>query len=352
MAPEKLLASFFQAPKRLRATENFSGKTEVSTEMGAVNLRLPSTIVDLESPSENFESAQSNDATLVSQKECSGFCQQLIKEGREEEEGLNEDQKIRMELNKAIACAKRNLRVCEERVGESRAKGIACPNLADLLVEQSWLNVLQEEFQKPYMEKLCQFVMKEANGNVPIYPPPAQVFHAFNSCPLDKVKVVIIGQDPYHGPGQAMGLCFSVPKGVKIPSSLLNIYKEIQQDVGCKIPSHGNLEKWVHQGVLLLNTVLTVREHQANAHAKKGWEPFTDAAIRLVSQQRSGIVFLLWGNAAQEKVRLVNSNGHYILKAAHPSGLSAHKGFFNCRHFSQTNELLKRSGRLPIDWQI
>ncbi|KAJ7553039.1 hypothetical protein O6H91_06G082700 [Diphasiastrum complanatum] len=293
MAPEKLSAIFFQAPKRLRTTDKFSRKVDAIANLGGVH--------------------------------------QVMTEGAKEKEVLNQDQKIRMELKKAIACAKKNLRVCQERVAECEANGIVFPNIADLLVQQSWLNVLQDEFKKPYMEKLCQFVMQEANGKIPIYPPPAQVFHAFNTCPLDKVKVVIIGQDPYHGAGQAMGLCFSVQKGVKIPSSLLNIYKEIQQDVGCTIPSHGNLETWAHQGVLLLNTVLTVREHHANSHAKKGWEPFTDAATRLLSQQRSGIIFLLWGNSAQEKIRLIKANGHHILKAAHPSGLSAHKGFFNCR---------------------
>eukprot|EP00249_Psilotum_nudum_P012215 c23655_g1_i1 orf=285-1559(-) len=265
---------------------------------------------------------------------------------------LSLEQKVRMETNKAMACARRNLRLCEETVAEALGQGMSFPRLTDILVEKTWIDVLCAEFQKPYMDKLCQYVGQEAAGQIPIYPPPSKVFNAFNACPFDKVKVIIIGQDPYHGPGQAMGLCFSVEKGIKIPSSLVNIFKEIHDDLGCMIPSHGNLEKWAYQGVLLLNTVLTVREHHANSHAKKGWEPFTDAAIRSISQQRSGIVFLLWGNSAQEKIRLIQSNKHHILKAAHPSGLSAHRGFFNCRHFSQANKILEKEGSLPIDWQI
>ncbi|KAL3696022.1 hypothetical protein R1sor_010098 [Riccia sorocarpa] len=270
-----------------------------------------------------------------------------------DEEGsqLNKEQKMRMELNKAIARAKRNLKTCEERVAQASGEG-SFPDFKDLLVEPTWLTSLEEEFSKSYMSKLHSFVQQEANGAKPIYPPPALVFNAFNTCPFDKVKVVIIGQDPYHGPRQAMGLSFSVPHGVKVPSSLVNIFKEIRDDVGCPVPSHGNLEKWAQQGVLLLNAVLTVRQASPNSHAKKGWENFTDAAIRAVQQLKPGTIFLLWGNSAQDKARLIDASKHHILKAAHPSGLSAHKGFFKCRHFSKTNELLEKAGELPIDWQL
>lgn len=265
---------------------------------------------------------------------------------------LSEEQKIRMELNKAAALARRNMRICEEVVIEVKAKGLSFPKFESLLVEKSWVEILGIEFQKQYMERLHQFVSQEAAGRIPIYPPPAKLFNAFNSCPFDKVKVVIIGQDPYHGPGQATGLCFSVEKGIKLPSSLTNIFLEIESDLNCDFPSHGNLEKWAHQGVLLLNTVLTVRDHHANSHAKKGWEIFTDAAIRALAQQRSGVVFLLWGNQAQEKLRLINKTSHHILKAFHPSGVSAHRGFFKCRHFSKTNQILVDQGSLPVDWQL
>lgn len=265
---------------------------------------------------------------------------------------LSPQQTMRMETNKAIAKAKLIQKICEDKVAESREKGMPFPKLEDLLVERTWLDALPGELQKPYTEKLSEFVTQEARGRIHIYPPPALIFNALNICPFDKVKVVIIGQDPYHGPGQAMGLCFSVPKGIKMPSSLINIFKEIQQDVGCPLPTHGNLERWAIQGVLLLNTVLTVREHQANSHAKRGWEVFTDAVIRALSVKKSGVIFILWGNSAQEKIRIIDTNKHHILKAAHPSGLSAHRGFFQCRHFSQANKILERSGLLPIDWQI
>lgn len=269
------------------------------------------------------------------------------------QEELTKEQRMRMELNKAVANAIRNVKVCEDRVAEAKAQGLPFPGFKSLLVEPSWSEVLDSEFKKPYIQKLFQFVKEEAAAGLPIYPPPAQIFNAFNTCPLEKVKVVILGQDPYHGQGQAMGLCFSVQKGVSIPPSLLNIFKEIKDDIGCTIPSHGNLEKWSYQGVLLLNTVLTVQGGKANSHAKKGWEMFTDAAIKAVASQRSaGIVFLLWGNSAQAKSRLINGSSHHTLTAAHPSGLSANKGFFKCKHFSRTNVLLEARGFLPIDWQI
>ncbi|CAN1297661.1 Uracil-DNA glycosylase, mitochondrial [Linum perenne] len=241
---------------------------------------------------------------------------------------LSDDQKSRAEFNKLRAKSKRNLKLCSQLV--SNSKGYV--KLEELLVEETWQEALPGELQKPYAKTLCSFVESEIHGGgVPVYPPQHLVFNALNTTPFDRVKVVIIGQDPYHGPGQAMGLSFSVPEGVKSPSSLVNIFKELKQDVGCSVPSHGNLEKWAIQGVLLLNAVLTVREHQANSHAKKGWEQFTDAVIRTISQKKKGVIFLLWGNFAQEKSRLIDGTKHHILKAAHPSGLSAHRGFFGCR---------------------
>ncbi|XP_057525572.1 uracil-DNA glycosylase, mitochondrial [Amaranthus tricolor] len=265
---------------------------------------------------------------------------------------LSADEKSRMELKKSIALSKRNLRICCKKVQNSKG-GNGYVKLKELLVEESWLKALSEEFDKPYAENLCKFVETEiCGGQVPIYPPPYLIFNALNSTPFDKVKAIILGQDPYHGPGQAMGLSFSVPEGVKIPSSLGNIFKELKQDLGCNIPSHGNLERWAVQGVLLLNTVLTVRNHQANSHAKKGWEQFTDAVIQTISEKRRGVVFILWGNCAREKSRLIDESKHHILTSAHPSGLSANRGFFGCRHFSRTNQILKQNGELPIDWQL
>ncbi|KAL9269731.1 Uracil-DNA glycosylase, mitochondrial-like protein [Drosera capensis] len=276
--------------------------------------------------------------------------------------GLTPEQRLRMEVNAAMANWKRNLRVCQERAAKAKDGGGRHAKLEELLVEKTWLEALPGELEKPYAKSLCKFVeMEISSGNVPIYPPPHLIFNALNAIPFDKVKVVILGQDPYHGPGQAMGLAFSVPEGVKVPSSLVNIFKELQQDLGCTIPSHGNLEKWAVQGVLLLNTVLTayklmyltaVRSHQANSHAKKGWEQFTDAVIRTISQKKSGVVFLLWGNSARDKSRLIDESRHHLLKAAHPSGLSANRGFFRCRHFSQTNQILKQNGESPINWLL
>ncbi|XVF85516.1 hypothetical protein PTKIN_Ptkin17bG0123600 [Pterospermum kingtungense] len=245
---------------------------------------------------------------------------------------LTPQQQSRMESNKCLAKSKRNLKICSQKVSQSKVEGSGYVKLEELLVEGTWLEALPGELQKPYATNLCKFVEREiSSGNVPIYPPQHLIFNALNSTPFDRVKAVIIGQDPYHGPGQAMGLSFSVPEGVKVPSSLVNIFKELQQDLGCSIPSHGNLEKWAVQGVLLLNTVLTVRKQQANSHVKKGWEQFTDAIIRTISEKKKGVVFLLWGNSAQEKSRLIDQSKHHILKAAHPSGLSANRGFFGCR---------------------
>ncbi|GMI99807.1 uracil dna glycosylase [Hibiscus trionum] len=262
---------------------------------------------------------------------------------------LTAQQKSRVELNKCLAKSKRNLKICSQKV-----EGSGHVELEELLVEDTWVEALPGELQKPYAINLNKFVEAEIcnSGGVPVYPPQHLIFNAFNSTPFHRVKAVIIGQDPYHGPGQAMGLSFSVPEGVKVPSSLVNIFKELKQDLGCSIPSHGNLEKWAVQGVLLLNTVLTVRKQQANSHAKKGWELFTDAVIKTISQKKEGVVFLLWGNSAQEKSKLIDQTKHHILKAAHPSGLSAHRGFFGCRHFSRTNQLLEQMGTDPIDWQL
>nr|XP_018630551.1 uracil-DNA glycosylase, mitochondrial [Nicotiana tomentosiformis]XP_033515184.1 uracil-DNA glycosylase, mitochondrial [Nicotiana tomentosiformis] len=255
---------------------------------------------------------------------------------------LTSEQKSRMEFNKSLAKAKMNLKLCSDKISKLNANGdvVGYVKLEELLVEETWLEALPGEFQKPYAKNLCRFVEKEFSGGVPIYPPQHLIFNALNTTSFDRVKAVIIGQDPYHGPGQAMGLSFSVPRGVKVPSSLVNIYKELKQDLGCSIPLHGNLEQWALQGVLLLNAVLTVRHHQANSHANKGWEQFTDAVIKIISQKKEGVVFILWGNYAQAKARLVDETRHHVLKSAHPSGLSANRGFFGCRCVSLTIETL------------
>jgi uracil-DNA glycosylase len=218
-------------------------------------------------------------------------------------------------------------------------------------IEASWKRVLSDEFQKEYFLRLKEFLVEEKE-HYAIYPPGPLIFSAFDHTPFDKVKVVILGQDPYHGPGQAHGLCFSVPNGIEKPPSLVNIFKEINADLGLPIPQTGNLEKWANQGVLLLNATLTVRAHQAGSHQKKGWETFTDAAIKALSQQREGLVFLLWGAYAQAKVDIIDQSKHHILKAPHPSPLSASRGFLGCRHFSKTNSLLRAMGRAEIDWSI
>lgn len=219
------------------------------------------------------------------------------------------------------------------------------------VIEESWKDALAEQFAAPYFAQLKQFLVTEKQQFV-VYPPGPQIFNAFNLTPFDKVKVVIIGQDPYHEPGQAHGLCFSVQPGTKFPPSLMNIFQELQSDLGIPMPQNGNLEKWAQQGVLLLNATLTVRAHQAGSHQRRGWELFTDAAISQLSQKRSGIVFLLWGSYAQAKIQLIDSSKHFILTAPHPSPLSAYRGFFGCKHFSKTNELLVQSGQTPIDWSL
>ncbi len=218
-------------------------------------------------------------------------------------------------------------------------------------IEESWKAALMTEFQREYFVTLKAFLQQEKKQYV-IFPPGASIFSAFNHTPFDKVKVVILGQDPYHGPGQAHGLSFSVPPGVPAPPSLLNIFKELKTELGIPVPTHGNLEKWADQGVLLLNATLTVRANMAGSHQKKGWEQFTDQVIRELSARRTGLVFLLWGNYAKAKEALIDTSKHFVLKAAHPSPLSAYNGFFGCGHFVQTNELLQKQGLTPIDWSI
>ena len=219
------------------------------------------------------------------------------------------------------------------------------------MIANDWLPAIKEEFRKDYYKDLYEFIKQEYSRYL-IFPPAEDIFNAFHLTPFSKVKVVIIGQDPYHNVGQAHGLCFSVQPGTEVPPSLQNIYKELEDDLGCKVPNNGYLVKWAKQGVLLLNTVLTVRAHQANSHQGRGWEQFTDAVIRKLNEKNEPIVFLLWGKPAQMKKSMLNNPNHLILQAPHPSPLSAYRGFFGCRHFSQTNEFLKQHGLEPIDWQI
>ena len=219
------------------------------------------------------------------------------------------------------------------------------------MIQNDWLAPLKPEFGKPYYAELFKFVKNEY-ATRQIFPPADDIFNAFHLTPLHEVKVVILGQDPYHNDGQAHGLCFSVKPDVEIPPSLVNIYQELHDDLGCYIPNNGYLTKWAKQGVLMLNTVLTVRAHQANSHRGMGWEQFTDAAIRILNEQDRPIVFILWGSPAQKKAQMLNNPKHLILKAPHPSPLSAYRGFFGSRPFSQTNEFLVKNGLEPIDWQI
>ena len=218
------------------------------------------------------------------------------------------------------------------------------------VIEESWRRVLEDEFHQPYFLALKQFLLKEKADGQTIYPPGSLIFNAFNLTPFDEVKVVILGQDPYHGPGQAHGLCFSVPDGVTPPPSLVNIFKEINNDLQIPIPKTGNLTKWAKQGVLLLNALLTVRANQPASHHNMGWETFTDKVIKKLSDEKTGLVFLFWGRYAQDKSALIDSSKHHILKAAHPSPFSAYNGFFGCRHFSKANELLSKQSKAPIDW--
>lgn len=222
----------------------------------------------------------------------------------------------------------------------------------DVKIEPSWKKTLKGEFEKPYFEQIALHIKTEKSQGKKIYPPGSCIFNAFNTTPVDKIKVVILGQDPYHGPGQAHGLCFSVPNGIPPPPSLINIFKELHDDVGIKIPNHGDLTHWAEQGVFLLNASLTVRDGEPMSHSKIGWALFTDSVIRKISEERNHVVFLLWGKFAQEKKYLIDESKHLILKSAHPSPLSANAGFFGCHHFSKANEYLMKHGMDPIDWSL
>lgn len=219
----------------------------------------------------------------------------------------------------------------------------------EVKIAQDWKDILAPEFEKPYFEELTQFVKEEYAAHR-VYPRGSNIFRAFDKCPFERLKVVIIGQDPYHGPGQAHGLCFSVADGVPFPPSLQNIFKEVHADTGAEIPISGNLDRWAEQGVLLLNAVLTVREHEAASHAGRGWETFTDAVVRAVAERKEGVVYMLWGSYAQRKGAIADPSRNLILKAVHPSPLSAYRGFLGCRHFSQANAYLESIGKEPILW--
>jgi len=219
----------------------------------------------------------------------------------------------------------------------------------DVKIEESWKEILHEEFEKPYFIQLTEFVKSEYQQHQ-IFPPAKLIFNAFDLCPFNNVKVVIIGQDPYHGPGQAHGLCFSVREGVDYPPSLRNIFKEITSDIGAPVPANGDLTRWAQQGVMLLNATLTVRAHTAGSHQKKGWETFTDEVIRKVSAQKEHVVFLLWGAYAQQKGEMIDKTRHFVLESVHPSPLSASRGFFGNHHFSRANDFLRSKGLTPINW--
>lgn len=219
----------------------------------------------------------------------------------------------------------------------------------EVKISADWRDILQSEFDKPYFEQLTKFVRSEY-GTTQVFPAGRNIFRAFDKCPFESLKVVIIGQDPYHGVGQANGLCFSVDDGVPFPPSLQNIFKEINDDLGVTVPASGNLDRWAEQGVLLLNAVLTVRAHEAASHAGRGWEQFTDAVVRIINERKQGIVYMLWGNYAQRKGQVADASKNLILKSVHPSPLSVYRGFFGCKHFSQANAYLQSIGKSPIIW--
>ncbi len=221
-----------------------------------------------------------------------------------------------------------------------------------VVMEESWKQLLQDEFNQPYFLQLKSFLQSEKEKRIIIFPPGNRIFSAFDKTPFEKVKVVILGQDPYHGIDQAHGLCFSVNDGIPIPPSLQNIFKELKSDIGFEIPQSGNLSKWAAQGVFLLNATLTVRQNEAGSHQKKGWETFTDKVIQHISNQKEHVVFILWGKFAQSKNQLIDTTKHLVLEAAHPSPLSAYNGFFGCKHFSKTNDYLQQNHIEPIDWQL
>ena len=223
---------------------------------------------------------------------------------------------------------------------------------ARIKLNAEWLAVLADEFEQDYMRELKAFLLERKQGGAVIYPPGPEIFNALDSTPLSRVKVVILGQDPYHGPGQAHGLCFSVREGVPAPPSLVNIFRELESDLGLTVPRHGHLQRWAEQGVLLLNAVLTVERGQAGAHQGRGWERFTDAVVAAVNRQCPHVVFLLWGSQAQRKGAAIDTARHRVFKAPHPSPLSAHRGFLGCRHFSQANQWLLQNGIEPVDWAL
>ncbi|HEV7780494.1 MAG TPA: uracil-DNA glycosylase [Chitinophagaceae bacterium] len=222
----------------------------------------------------------------------------------------------------------------------------------DVKIEDSWKSVLKDEFNKPYFQQIPLHIKTEKSQGKVIYPPGSQIFNAFNTTPFDKVKAVILGQDPYHGKGQAHGLCFSVPYGVAPPPSLVNIFKELESDTGVPIPQHGNLTHWAEQGVFLLNASLTVRAGEPMSHAKIGWAEFTNTVIKKIADLKKNVVFILWGKFAQEKTVLIDQSKHLVLRSVHPSPLSVHAGFYGCKHFSKTNEYLVSKGIDPIDWRL
>lgn len=224
--------------------------------------------------------------------------------------------------------------------------------MSQVKIEDSWNAALTDEFTQPYFQALVQFIKQEKSAGKPIYPPGSLIFNAFNTTPFDQVKVVILGQDPYHNPGQAMGLSFSVPRGVRLPPSLRNIYQELTSDVGFQHPGHGDLTHWAEQGVFLLNAMLTVEKNKPSSHSDEGWQDFTTAVIQKLSAEREQLVFMLWGAFAQKKATLIDSSKHLILKSPHPSPFSAHKGFFGNKHFSQANAYLNENGKKVIDWQL
>lgn len=225
------------------------------------------------------------------------------------------------------------------------------PPAANVQIEESWKRVLADEFSQPYFASIKAFLLQEKQAGKTIYPPGPLIFNAFNQTPFDQVKVVILGQDPYHNPGEAMGLSFSVPKGVRVPPSLQNIYKEIQSSLGIAPPTHGDLTHWSQQGVLLLNAMLTVQARTPASHQKIGWQNFTDAVIRHLSAEKEGVVFMLWGNFAKQKKALIDQSKHYVLEAAHPSPLAGN-AFQGCGHFAAANEILEKQGKAPIDWRL
>ncbi len=228
---------------------------------------------------------------------------------------------------------------------------VPVPHMSNVKIEESWKNVLSDEFEQPYFQQIATFLRKEKGNGKTIYPPGPLILNAFNTTPFPDVKVVILGQDPYHNPGEAMGLCFSVPKGVRVPPSLQNIYKELHKDVGIPIPNHGDLTQWAQRGVFLLNAMLTVERKRPSSHSKIGWQTFTDAVIRRLSSEREHLVFMLWGNFARRKHQLIDDQRHLVLEAAHPSPLAG-GAFFGCRHFSKANAYLQENGYHPIDWAL